>query len=523
MAAAGVLAVGVAAAALWWQRPGTAAPERTGAGAATTPAADASAPAAITALAVLPFANVGAGADAEYFSDGMTDELTGALAKVPGLRVAARSSAFAFKGRNVDAREVGRALGVGALVAGTVRRAGERVRVSAELTSAADGLVLWSESYERRMTDVFAMQDELARAIAGALRTRLAEGGAAPATVVGEAPGAARGTRDLAAYDLYLRGRYHFHQRGADALRQAHAAFAEAVARDPSFARAHAGLADVAALLPVYGSTPADSAYPAARRSAARAVALDSTLAEAHTTLALAEMRLARWAESERAYRRALALDPRYAPAHQWYGELLIVVGRVEEAAAEMRAAAALDPLSPVVQAELAYTLGLLGRTAEGERAGRRAVELAPTLWLPHAFLAYVHLFGGRAADAVRGLERAAELDPAVTTVQGTLAFAYGQAGDRARARALADRLVAQAAEPGGSAVAAAIALLGAGDREGALGWLATAAARRDSWLYAMGLNPPFYDAVRGDPRFVAVARTMGLDARAIAPPQGAR
>ena len=473
------------------------------AGPSGSPSADA-AP-ATTSVAVLPFVNVGGDAQDEYFSDGMTDELTMALSDVQGLRVASRTSAFAFKDRNVDAREIGRALSVGSLLEGRVRRDGQRLRVSAQLTSAADGLTLWSESYQREMKDVFAVQDEIARAIAQALRLRLAADG-------GDVRARAR-TADLAAYDLYLRGRYHLHRRGEAELRRAADHFEQAIRRDPGFAAAHAGLADATALLPIYGDTPADSAFAVARAAAERAVALDSTLAEAHTTLGLVHKSTGEWAAAEQALRRAIRLDPQHAPAHQWLAELLLITDRVAASVDAVQEAARLDPLSPVIQAEMAYMLALAGRAEEAVAAGRRGTELGPELWLTHAFLGYAQLFVGRAGEGIGEIETAVRLDSSVTPVQGTLAWAYGAAGQRERAREIAARLERLAAAPNGSAVAASMAWLGAGDRERGLTWLERAAERRDSWLWAMSVNAPFFDAVRAEPRFAAVVRAMELDA----------
>src|SRR5512140_1054467 len=229
-------------------------------------------PAGADAVAVLPFVNSGGDAQDEYFSDGMTDELTSALSQVRGLRVASRTSAYAYKGRrDVDVRQIGRQLGVGAVLEGTIRRDGDRIRLSARLTGAHDGLTVWSEQYERKVADVFRLQDELSSAIVAALAPRL----------TGRLP-ARRQTADLEAYDLYLRGRYLWHTRGDSALRAAAGLFSQAIARDPGFADAHAGLADALALLPVYGLTSADSALPIARREAERAVALDSVNGDAY-------------------------------------------------------------------------------------------------------------------------------------------------------------------------------------------------------------------------------------------------
>ena len=463
-----------------------------------------------TSIAVLPFTNSGGDTSDVYFSDGMTDELTSALSRVPGLRVASRTSAFSFRGKAVDTRDVARALDVDAVLEGRVRRDGSRLRVSVQLTNGDDGLAVWSDSYERQMADVFTVQDEIARSIATALQLRLAAGAER------------HGTDDLAAYDLYLRGRYHFHQRGERELRQAAQLFAQALARDSSYAQAWAGLADAAALLPIYGRTPADSAYAIARDAAERAVALDPALAEAHTTLGLVQKSLGEWQAAGASFERALQLDQQSATAHQWYSELLLITDHVDSAVAEVQRAATLDPLSPVIAAELSYDLGLVGRYDQALAAGRRGVSLDGRLWITHAFLGFAQLFAGQSQDALRQLDSAVALDGSLLPVTGALASAAAAAGDSARARTLRDQLVAGADAPGGSAMAVVFAELALGNRDGALDWLERAAERRDSWLYAMSVNAPLFDPIRASPRFAAVVRRMGLDpARLTRPTRG--
>jgi len=237
---------------------------------------------------VQPLENVGGSDSDRYFSDGITDELTSALGKIPGLRVASRTSVFALRGKGMDAQQIAKTLKVSSVLEGTIRRSGDRLRVTAQLTNASDGLALWSDVYERQMKDVFAVQDDISGSIANALRVALAPAPAENGTNRGPPTRTAlAGTEDLVAYDLYLRGRYFWHQRGNDALHRAADYFGQAIDRDPTFARAYAGLADVLGLLPIYGTTPADSAFPLARTAAERALQLDSTLAEAHTTLGL--------------------------------------------------------------------------------------------------------------------------------------------------------------------------------------------------------------------------------------------
>ena len=464
----------------------------------------------LTAIAVLPLVNTSGNPQDEYFSDGMTDELAAALSRVHGLRIASRTSTYAYKGRqDVDVREVGRQLGVGAVLEGTVRREGSRLRLSAQLTNVDDGLSIWSERFEREVEDVFAVQDELASAIASALTPRLVT--ARGDSVAPGVAGATSRTKDLVAYDLYLRGRYFWHQRGEDALRVAAQHFEDAIARDAEFAAAHAGLADVLALLPVYGNTPSDSAYPRAREHAERAIALDPKLADAHVTLGLVLKSQGEWAEGERVLVRALALDPGSAAAHQWHGEVLVITGRLREAAAALRKAHQLDPLSPVIAAELGYMLTLAGEAEAGIAKGREAIALAPELWTGHAFLGSSYLFVQRTAEAIPLIEEAVRLDPEVSLFRGVQAYAYGLAGRRGDAERLLAALEREAAR-GGAPSPVAIAHIGLGNGRTALDWLERAARVRDPYLLQMSLTPAWFDPIRADPRFAAVARTLGLD-----------
>ncbi len=466
------------------------------------------APLSAEAVAVLPFVNSGGDARDEYFSDGMTDELTSALSQVRGLRVASRTSAYAYKGRrDVDVREIGRRLGVGAVLEGTIRRDGNRLRLSARLTGTGDGLTVWSEQYERTMADVFQLQDELSSAIVSTLAPRL----------TGRLP-AHRQTADLAAYDLYLRGRYLWHARGDSALRAAAGLFAQAIARDPGFADAHAGLADALALLPVYGLTSADSALPIARREAERAVALDSVNADAWSTLGLVAKSAGDWAGAERALRRSLSLDPNGAAAHQWYGEVLVITGHPVEGAAQVAIARRLDPLSPIVAAELSFMLALAGDSTGAFREGAAAVQLAPSLWATHAFLGSAFVFSDRPAAAVSELARAVSLDSNVTIFTGILGFALGRAGRLDSARAVASSLERRAVRHAASPAGVAVAYLGLGDTARALAWFERAVTERDQFLLAIGLSPRWFDPIRADPRFVAGARTLGLDPALRAP-----
>ena len=464
----------------------------------------------VTSVAVLPLANVGGDTASDYFSDGMTDELANALGKLPGLRVASRTSAYAFKGRkDADAAEIGRKLHVQAFLAGTVRRAGDRLRVTAQLTNVADGLELWSDSYERPATDVFKVQDDIARRIADALKLKLGAGAVAGTA---SASAASRGTENLEAYDSYLRGIYLWNRRGADNLTRSITYFERAVAIDPQYGRAYAGLASVYALLPEYTDSPPPDVLQRTRDAAGKALAIDSTLAEAHTALGLASIHAWDFPMAERQYRMAIALEPQYPTGHQWYGEFLFRTGRPDSAIAELKRAVALDPLAPIPTSALAFGLNLAGRYDEAIVAARRGLELAPMTGLIHAVIADSRMGKKDYAGAVREMETAASFDPAVAARQGGLAYVYGRAGDKAKARAMLAKFEERARTEKFSPFAIALAHLGLGENDAALAALERAVDQRDIALSATSiLNEPRWDSVRGQPRFTRVLERMNL------------
>jgi serine/threonine-protein kinase len=455
-------------------------------------------PAAAPAIAVLPLVDLG-GND-EYFADGMTDELTNALSELPGLRVASRTSAFVFKGRrDVDARQIGHQLSVTHLVEGTVRKEGTQLRVSARLTSASDGLTVWSSSYQREISDVFTVQEELARAIASALQLRL--GGQALVQ---------RGTADLEAYDLYLRGRFFWRQRGADGLRKAAELFQEATEQDPGFAAAYTGLADALGLLPLYGRTSFDSVIGPARAAAERAIQLDSSLAEAHAALGQLLRNTGSWTESETHLRRAIALDSTYASAYQWLGEVLYLNGRLDEALDALRTGERMDPVSSIIAMVTSYVYGIKGDTVQSDGLARRAIELTPDAWPVHAFIGAAALESGRIDRAIQYLETADSLAPVLPApFLGLLGHAYAVSGRTDAASAVMDTLLHQV-PPSPTALAEVYA--GLGQRSRALEMLERALTEREPFLYAASITPRWFASLRDDPRFHRLGEALHLD-----------
>jgi serine/threonine protein kinase/tetratricopeptide (TPR) repeat protein len=336
----------------------------------TRPAAPTPEPGA--SIAVLPFVNRSGGADDEYFSDGLADELVHMLARVPGLRVAARTSAYYFKGRNAPIAEVGRALNVGAVLEGSVRKADRRVRISVQLVNVADGYHLWSETFDRTLDDVFAVQDDVARAVVAALPGKLR------LNASGTAPG--RGTRSNEAYDAYLEGRFYWNKRSEADVAKAIGFFERALAIDPDFAEAWAGLADCHTTLPYYSLVPTSDALPRARQAARRALELRPGFGAAHAALAYTEMIDLNWEAAEAEYRRAIELSPDDANSHKWYADLLMMTGRMSAAYREVRRALELDPLSANIWTILGEWYWFEGQLDETMNCYRKALDYSPTL-----------------------------------------------------------------------------------------------------------------------------------------------
>ena len=472
------------------------------------------APVPIRLVAVLPFTNTSGSPNDDYFSDGLTDELAHALAHVPGLRIAGRSSSFAFKGKSVPATEIGKALGVGALVEGTVRRSGDRLRVTTQLVRAKDGTVLWDNAYESGSRDVFAVQDSLTRAVVASLVPTLG-GRDVRADSSAGAVDVKRGTKDAEAYELYLKGRYYWHERGADNVARSIVFFQQAIARDPTFARAYAGLALAYDVLQVYVPDPSDSVTPRLKASARQALTLDSTLADAQIAMALGLERDFRYADAEAHYRAALRVEPFNPPAHHTFGFMLLVVGRTTEAIAELRQATRLDPLAKSAGTALADALINARQFREAEAEARRVLTIDTTFPLALYSLGGALEFGGRADSAARTLERGVRLYPKLLALQGRLLYAYAAAGRWDDVQ----RMRAELRRPSGDhsgGVLPALADYVLGDREPLLHLITTQTDRRQlfNMLQATGAGQgcnPLVEPLWADDRYRAVMRDFGV------------
>jgi serine/threonine-protein kinase len=456
----------------------------------TIPAAPPSTPPVAT-LAVLPMVNTSGDPENEPFSDGLTDELIGALSTVASLRITGRTSSFALKGRGLSVAEVARTLGVSHVLEGSVRRAGPRLKARVQLV-AADGAVAWSEAFDRTVTDVFEVQEEIARAVASALQVQL-----------GGAPLVRPPTQDLVAHELYLRGRFLFRLGNADASRQAIALWEQALARDPGLAAAHAALAWTYAMLPIVTDLPARDFAPQARFHAQRALELDDRLAEAHS--AMANVTYAADLDVPAAgmhARRALELDPGSAQAHWFYAIWLKGQRHYAQAEAHARRAVAIDPLMPNARLVLGWVLEASGRPSEALPHLTTVVEMVPTWAFPREMLVLAHVRSGRLDDALAESRRAVEVGS--RRERALLAWVHAVRGERAAAHAILDAMQTPGELPNAPPCQMAYAYAALGDADSAIRWIEHGFVERDPHLNGLGDHLP-YDPLRGDPRFAAL------------------
>jgi len=459
-------------------------------------------------IAVLPFVNSSPDPDNEYLSDGITDELINALAKVEGLRVASRTSAFALKGKAQDVRAIGALLEVSEVLEGTVRRSGDNLRITASLTSTEDGRLMWSERYDRKLDDVFAIQDEISRTIVTTLRSTSFADLAAPATD--------RHTDNVEAYGRYLRGRYAWNKRTSDGVVEGIKFFEEAIALDPKYALAYTGLADSYSLHLDYRNVPVHEGHEKAKYYARKAIALDESLAEAHASLAWSLFIYDwRWDEAESEFRRAIELDPRYAPSHQWYAFMLASRGHFEEALIEAHTAQENDPASISVRRSLGYCYLYARKYDQGRYHLDRAIAMNPTAEESYRIQGMLLTLQKHYGAAERVLREALALAPDYgTTTKATLAYSLALGGDPSLATQFAAELAARQKTEYVSPVDQSVLYMAIGDKEKALDCVERCIDERRGWAAYLRVHP-VVDSLRGEPRFDALVKRMGFDAPA--------
>jgi TolB-like protein/Tfp pilus assembly protein PilF len=462
------------------------------------PAADAG---QIDSIAVLPFVNGSGTSDADYLSDGIAETLTNSLTKVRGLRVVPRTLAAKYKGGSVDPHDAGVALNARAVVTGRVMQRGDRLTVQAELIDVAGIAQLWGDQFDRPLVDVLVIQADISKAIADGLRLHLSREDERKLTA--DAPA------DAVAYQLYLKGRHETDRRTPEGYANATSLFEQAIARDPSYARAYAGLADVSLWQSYWGYLPAAEGYGKALTAANKAVALNEGSADGHATLGWLRLFVERdWAASAREYQRALALDPSSARTHAWYGESLSTRGRHDEAIAELRTAVALDPGAADFVVNLGFVLTNARRYAEALDVLKKAVDQGSDSTLALLDLVRVYRFTGKFDLAIALSQQMADngdpLGPAF------VALSYAHAGRKREALAIAPTLEADARRTHQRSVLVAALYASLGDIDRAFRWLEHAFEGRETFLVWLKVDPEL-DPLRGDPRFDALIRRIGI------------
>ncbi|HEV2094919.1 MAG TPA: FlgO family outer membrane protein, partial [Chthoniobacterales bacterium] len=453
-------------------------------------------------IAVLPFENLSRDPDNAYFAEGVQDEILTRLAKVADLKVISRTSTQRFTSAPGDLPQIAKQLGVAHILEGTVQRAANQVRVNVQLINATTAAHLWADTYDRKLTDVFAVESEIAKAVAEKLQAKL--------TGSEERAIAARPTDNTAAYQLYLKGRFFWNKRTGNDLKKSADYFQQAIATDPKYALAYAGLADAYVLLPnLAGGIPRDF-YPKAEEAAKKALELDDALAEAHTSLATAlcyyDMDFPR-ATVE--FERAIELNPNYATAHQWYGDhLLVVLGRFDDAITEEKRALELDPLSLVINTDLGNAYRLARRADEAIEQARKTLEIDPNFYYAHRNLGLAFEQKGALGAAIGEYQKARALNDEPKML-GLLGHAYASSGNKTEALKILEQLKELYKQRYAPAYSFALVYLGLGDKEEALRWLEKSYEDRAGSEIGRIRVDPFLDPLRGEPRFQALAEKV--------------
>ena len=459
---------------------------------------------AIDSIAVLPFANNSKDPDAEYLCEGIAENIMNSLAQVPHLRVTPRSTVFRYKSHDTDPQAIGRELNVRTVLTGRVSQRGDNLLVATELLDVTAGSQLWGERFQRKISDLFALEEEIALKISGSLRTRITgEQKAAPAK---------RFTENTEAYQLYLRGRHHWTRRAPEHVKKGIEFFQKAIEKDPTYALAYSGLADCYSILAVYSILPPKESFARAKAAAVAAVAFDADLAEGHTSLAFIRSYYdCDWVGAETEYQKALELNPNYWVTRYWYGLMLTSCGRFDDAEVQIAQGLALEPLSSVVMHGAAYNAYCAGRYGLAMERGTRGIENDPHYFLIRLWLGATRRMEGHHAEGIRELEQAMELSGgAVSWVAGYLANACAAAGFRDRAeellRDLLDRRQRESVDP----MSLVLAYLGLGDRENALAWLERG-VETGGMAPVLAKAEPHLQVLESEPRYQQVLRKLRL------------
>jgi len=453
-------------------------------------------------IAVLPFENLSEDKANAYFAEGMQDEILAHLSKIADLKVVSRTSTQKYKSAPGDLREIARQLGVANVLEGSVQKAADQVRVNVQLINALNDAHLWGDIYDRKLTDIFAVESDIAKTVADTLQARLT--GAEKQLIT------AQPTSDLTAYELYLKGRVLWEKRGGENLRQAIAFYEQAIALDPNYALAYAGLAETYVILPFYTTTAPLEALPKAKAAALKALQLDDKLAEAHSGFARVLSYDFDMAASISEFQRAIALNPNYATAHQWYGrQPLAACGRFDEAIAEGKRAIELDPLSPVINTDLGHTLINAHRYDEAIAQLRKTLGIDPTFYYAHDTLGIAFQLKGDMPAAIAEYTKAQQLTDNNLGSRVLLAAAKAQSGDKEAAVQMLAELEELSQNRYVRAFWRAVLYLSLGNRDEAIRWLEQGVAGHEETDIIFIKVDPMLDPLRGDPRFEALVQKV--------------
>lgn len=453
-------------------------------------------------VAVLPFSDLSPNQDQEYFCEGLSEEIMNTLSRIEGLKVASRNSTFQFKGQNLDVGQIGRQLKVSTVLEGSLRKGGDKIRVSIRLVNVADGFLLWAQEFERKLEDIFAIQDEISQKVAQTLKGKLVD--------KTEAPAIQHGTRDVAAYNAYLKGRYYWNKRTGDALTRSIDYFLEAIDLDAQYARAHAGLADAYTVLGLYGMKAPASVFPRAKQAARQALQLDEGLAEAHTSLACIHAVFDwKWERAEAHFRRAIELNPDYALAHHWYAiNLLAPLSRFDEALKEIMRALEIEPISLVYNTTLGLVYYFSHQYHTAISYYLKTLEMDPNFAITHFFLGNAYAQTSRYPEAMHHLRQALNSYGESTNMLASIAHTASRAGNSEIAEKVLEKLMSVKGKVYVSAYDIATIYAGMGKISQALEWLKNA-CEEHSYLMIYLKVDPMLNPLRNEPEFKNLENTL--------------
>jgi len=458
----------------------------------------------LASLAVLPFTNMSADKENEYFCDGLSEELINALSNIRDLRVVARTSAFAFKGKEIDIREVGKKLNVGAILEGSVRKSGHRLRITAQLVNIEDGYHIWSGQFDREMKDIFDIQEEISLTIVDHLKLKLLKGEKEKILK--------RHTEDHEAYECYLKGRYFWYRRYQKDMQRGLQYFQQAIEKDPGYALPHVGIADTFGILGVYSFLSPHEAFSRAKAAAKGALEIDHELAEVDVSLGwIATWYDWDWQAAENHFKKAIQKRPDYSTAHLWYGLCLAIVGRFDESIREMKEARDLEPLEPVNPTHVGWALYMARRFDESIAELQKVMESDPEFPRSYWYQSYNFTFKKMWAEAISTAQQFVELTAGSVIALSTLGYALGSAGIKDEAFKILEQLDGLSKDHWSGSLWRAFVWMGLGEKNRALENLEKAYLEREPTMACLKVWPAF-DSLRSEPRFQALLKKMNLD-----------